>query len=253
MVPRMMRLSGMLCLMAAVLPLEAASIRSSARRSQTATSLNARRRLVTNEPTVEHSFSVDATQSAGPDDSWLSPVTVTYQASAQLDFSLSFDAFERRVRTTQASSYWTATAARRLKSVRGVDFSVMPQVTMLTRDARGLRAGATLLASGRLRGNALGVSANWTGATSPSPDNPAGLAEMGAGYGRQLKRFLLHGNFTAERGSSLPWFTTMLEGVQVRLNGNWALDLSAKHAGLSAAVEHRVLVTLSWTSAARKP
>lgn len=223
-----------------------------------AQSLNVRRRLNT-RPLVDatRSYWVDWTQAASTDGSWASPLTVGFQPSGKLEFSLNMDAFDRYDagdhHVTNATDHVTLAASRSLVNGRIFDLAVMPQVTSLTRNGSGVRAGGSVLARWDVKGNSFGTSATWTGATTPNPDNPAGLWDLGAGYGHKFGRWLVHGNLTWERATGAASFYVVLEGAQRRISPHWSVDLGGQHHGLhSGLVEHQVLATLSWSSSTNR-
>ncbi len=119
------------------------------------------------------------------------------------------------------------------------DLAIAPQASFYLRDESGARLGATAIArydSGR---NSTGVTATWSGATHSSANNPAGLFDLGFGYGRNLQgsafleKFTPHTNLIWEKATGHESTVALFEGVEFQMTDRFALDLSGQHFSLN--------------------
>ncbi len=119
------------------------------------------------------------------------------------------------------------------------DFAIAPFASFYLRDESGARLGSTAIArydSGR---NSTGVTATWSGATHSSPNNPAGLFDLGFGYGRNLQgspfleKFTPHTNLILEKATGQQNTVALFEGIEFQMTERFALDLSGQHFSLN--------------------
>jgi hypothetical protein len=99
--------------------------------------------------------------------------------SASLD-SLSYD------RAGHFGDRATLAATCLVRDGDKLDIAIAPQFTYLLRGDNGARAGATAIARYDVGSSSAGLTFTWTGATNPSPTNPAGIFDLGAGYRLRL-------------------------------------------------------------------
>jgi hypothetical protein len=119
-----------------------------------------------------------------------------------------------------------------------LDFAIAPQATFLLRGDSGMRAGATAIArydAGRSSG---GVTLTWTGANNPSPTNPAGTFDLGAGYGFRLKpsgalgHLTPHVNWLYEKSTGIGHQVSLFEGLEYQVTDPFAIDFAVQHISL---------------------
>ncbi len=94
----------------------------------------------------------------------------------------------------------------------------------------------------------------WSGATSATDTNPAGVWDFVAGYGRQLAsdgvagRFTLHATTQLERSTGFEPNLAVFAGVEYQFNPRFALDFSANRFGLSGGnPDRQLMVSLTVT------
>jgi hypothetical protein len=168
------------------------------------------------------------------------------------EYSVSFDSLDLTDsgggRLTQFSQSTTFSATSVLHDGQKLDFAIAPQATVFLRDESGVRLGATAIArydSGR---DSLGVTAGWSGATVHSPANPAGVFDVGLGYGRNLsgapwlEKFTPHGNIVWERATGLASAISVFEGIEYQMTKQLALDVSGQHFSVSGGQRDNQLV-----------
>ena len=124
-------------------------------------------------------------------------------------------------------------------------------LTLLRGDS-GVRLGATVIARCDAGANSLGLSADWSAATKASSTNPAGVWDLGAGYGRHLgskgvwTRFTPHLNAVVERATGFSRTLASFAGVEYQAGPRLALDLSGQRYGLSGiGADRQVLLGLT--------
>jgi hypothetical protein len=119
-----------------------------------------------------------------------------------------------------------------------LDIAVAPQVTYLLRGDSGARAGATAIARYDVGRNSAGVTFTWSGATNPSPTNPAGTFDLGAGYGFRLKpsgplgHLTPHMNWLYERSTGNTRQVSLFEGMEYQVTDPFAIDFAVQHISL---------------------
>lgn len=124
-----------------------------------------------------------------------------------------------------------------LHSGQHFSLAVGPQLTVLWRNDSGIRAGAYTITRWDLGRSSLGLTASWTGATQPSPTNPAGTLDGGVGFGRQFGRtgsrhpVTLHTSAIYERSTDFHGFPSFYEGAGIQLSKKVTLDVTASQLG----------------------
>jgi hypothetical protein len=119
-----------------------------------------------------------------------------------------------------------------------LDFAIAPQATYLLRGDSGMRAGATAIARYDVGRSSAGVTVTWTGATNPSPTNPAGTFDIGAGYGFRLKpsgalgHLTPHMNWLYEKSTGNGHQVSLFEGMEYQVTEPFAIDFAVQHISL---------------------
>ena len=157
------------------------------------------------------------------------------------------------VNNSQFSDHVTFQSTTAIK-MGAVNFALAPQFTAITRGQDGgYRGGGSAVMRIDQGSNNFGATFTWTGATRPSDTNPAGISDVGLGYGRKfgnegiLSHFTAHGNVTVEKQTGASKFFTLLEGVEYQINDGFSVDISGQHLGFgTGVVDHQILVGLSW-------
>ncbi len=159
------------------------------------------------------------------------------------EYSLSFDSLNTASPTgghlVQFSQAVTMNATIVVHDGPKFDVAIAPFASFYLRDESGARLGSTAIArydSGR---NSTGVTATWSGATHSSPNNPAGLLDLGFGYGRNLQgspfleKFTPHTNLILEKATGQQNTVALFEGIEFQMTERFALDLSGQHFSLN--------------------
>jgi hypothetical protein len=88
---------------------------------------------------------------------------------------------------------------------------------------------------------------SWTGATSPSPTNPASTFDAGAGYGVRLGKITVHAGVQWEHSTGIRWLGNLSEGVGYDLSDALSLDLSGQQINLHTGnIYNQVILGLTW-------
>lgn len=167
------------------------------------------------------------------------------------EYSVAFDTLDSAdvagSRLTQFSQAVTLTATSVLHDGERLDIAFAPQATVFARDQSGARLGGVAIArydSGR---NSTGVTVSWSGATNSTPDNPAGLFDLGFGFGRQLsgshllEKFTPHINAEWEKSTAQPRALLAFEGIEYQVTERLAFDFSAQQfAAAKSAPDHQI-------------
>ncbi len=147
---------------------------------------------------------------------------------------------------TQLADRITLIAARVLHDDEKLSIAVAPQTTFFFRNERGTRVGAATFGRYDLGPHSFGGTAAWTGATVPSPTNPAGAWEAGGGYAHRWVRLVLFGNTLYDRSTGATGELSVFEGGSWDLNEHVELDVVGQHLNLrSGSVDHRLYVGLT--------
>src|SRR4051812_12637452 len=102
------------------------------------------------------------------------------------EFSVAFDSIAHNS-ATQFGDRTSFAATCVVHDGDKLDIALAPQASLLLRGDSGARIGATGIARYDAGRSSAGVTFTWTGATHSSPTNPAGVFDLGAGYGFRLK------------------------------------------------------------------
>jgi hypothetical protein len=119
-----------------------------------------------------------------------------------------------------------------------LDIAIAPQFAVLLRGDLGVRAGATTIARYDVGRSSAGVTFTWTGASRPSPTNPAGTFDVGAGYGFRLKpngplgHLTPHLNWLYEKSTGNSHQVSLFEGMEYQVTDPFAIDFAVQHISL---------------------
>lgn len=157
------------------------------------------------------------------------------------EYSVAFDSVSSAIsadgRATQFSDRLTFAAASVLFDSEHFDVALAPQATAFLRDESGARLGGTAIARFDGAGNSLGLTLGWSGATAASNTNPAGVWDLGLGYGRKLpgrwKRFTPHADTVLERATGFDRTVAVFGGVEFEITDRAAVDAVWQRYGLS--------------------
>ena len=149
------------------------------------------------------------------------------------EFSVTADALDNERsgdhRVTHSGDNITLNLTTATPSFKGFAFAAGPQVTAYVRENEGVRAGAVGIGRWTWNGvNNAGFTLSWTGATAPSPANPASTLDCGAGYGRDFGKFTLFGNYVWERSSGLQRLHIFSSGFEWEFNDRFSIDVSGE-------------------------
>ena len=153
------------------------------------------------------------------------------------EFNVSFDSLSYN-QVNHFGDRITAGAVAVLHDGDRLDIAVAPSFTYLLRGDEGVRAGATAIARYDVGKSSMGVTATWTGATSPSATNPAGTFDLGAGYGYHLKsagalsHFTPHLNWLYEKSTGNTRQISLFEGMEYQVSDPVGLDFAVQHISL---------------------
>jgi hypothetical protein len=153
------------------------------------------------------------------------------------EFSVSFDSLSHDS-ATHFGDRATVAATCVIKDGDKLDIAVAPTATILLRGDSGMRAGATGIARYDAGRSSAGVTFTWTGATHPSPTNPAGVFDIGAGYGFRLKpngplgHLTPHMNWLYEKSTGIGRQLSLFEGIEYQVTDPFAIDFAVQHISL---------------------
>jgi len=226
-----------------------------AKKNSRGSSLSTRRRLsISPLIAAPGTFELDVTGAFSTSGDYTTPATLRYTPVSDnfylghTEWGINADFIDGLTvdgqKITHASDHVTLQSTTAAKW-GAVNLALAPQMTMLTRGADGgLRGGAT----------AIGVTLGWTGATQASDTNPAGIWDIGFGFGRKLGSKGVRGNFTPhinatiEKQTGAERFYTLLEGVEYQFTDRFSLDISGQHIGMgTGVVDHQVLIGMTFT------
>ena len=157
------------------------------------------------------------------------------------EYNVAFDSLTRQAVTFTATSV--------LIDGLHLDIAIAPQATFLIRDDSGARLGATGIARYDGGHSSVGVTVGWSAATHSSPTNPAGVFDLGFGFGQNLpgsatlEKFTPHCNVVWERATGRSGALSMFEGVEYQMTARVAFDLSAQHFGVNSGTpDHQIVL-----------
>lgn len=168
------------------------------------------------------------------------------------EYSVAFDSIDSVPQTgqrlTQFSDRVSFTSTSVLHDGAKLDIAVMPQATFFLRDESGARLGATLISRYDVGRNSVGATLSWSGATTPSPTNPAGSWDFGGGFGRRLAasgtlgHLTPHSNVVYERSTGVQPTWAAFAGMEYQITGRVALDVTGQRFGLRGGTADRQIV-----------
>jgi hypothetical protein len=95
--------------------------------------------------------------------------------------------------------------------------------------------GATAIARYDVGRSSAGITFTWTGATHSSDSNPAGVFDIGAGYGFRLRpsgalgHLTPHVNALYEKATGSDRQISLFEGIEYQVNDPFSIDFSVQH------------------------
>ncbi len=172
------------------------------------------------------------------------------------EYSIAFDSLDvvdfGGGRLTQFSQTATLTATAVVHDGEKFDIAIAPQVTFFLRDESGARLGAIAIARYDFGQNTVGTSLSWSGATHPSPTNPAGTFDAGIAFGRRLApggalgHLTPHINVVWERSTGFAHVLSVFEGVEYQITERVAVDFSAQHfAAAGGTTDHQAVIGMT--------
>jgi hypothetical protein len=177
----------------------------------------------------------------------------THAYWGRTELSASFDSLASTVdpghRVTQFSDRVTIAATCLVVDGAHLDLAIAPQASLLLRGDRGARLGATGIARYDAGRSSMGATLSWSGATDSSSTNPAGIFDIGAGYGWRLansgalSKLTAHTNWLYEKSTGDQREISLFEGMEYQINDKVAVDVSGQHFSLwGGTVDHQVAV-----------
>lgn len=153
----------------------------------------------------------------------------------------------------QSTDHLTFAATTVVGGLGPIQIAVAPTVTFWLRGDTGSRIGAAVYAKAEGDRHQGGLVMNWSGATTPSPTNPAGTFDASGAYGFRLGRQGLLGKLTAhtsllgERSTGYPWFMNLSEGLEYDVNEELSFDLSGQQLNLrTGSIENQIILGVTW-------
>lgn len=116
-----------------------------------------------------------------------------------------------------------------------LDIAVAPQASFLLRGDSGARIGGTAIARYDVGRSSAGVTFTWTGATHSSATNPAGILDVGFGYGFRLEpsgplsHLTPHVNAVYEKATGSDRQISFFEGIEYQVTDPFSIDFSFQH------------------------
>ena len=172
------------------------------------------------------------------------------------EFSASFDSVSSNLadqgRVTQFGDRATLAATCVIKDGEKLDLALAPETSILFRGDDGVRVGAMAIARYDAGPSSAGVTFSWSAATAASSTNPAGVMDIGAGYGFRLKpsgplgHLTPHVNWLWEKSTGSDREISIFEGIEYQITDAVAVDFSAQHLSLwGGATDHQAVVGLT--------
>ena len=169
------------------------------------------------------------------------------------NFDMLSSSVEEGQRTTQFSDHLSVAATTVVYGGEKLNVALAPTASFFLRGDRGARLGASAVARVDSGLSSAGITISWTGATASSPSNPAGIFDLGGGFGRRLARsgtwarITPHGNAVYERLTGAASETSVFAGLEYQLTEKLAFDISSQHLNLgSTTSDHQVLLGITW-------
>jgi hypothetical protein len=129
-----------------------------------------------------------------------------------------------------------------------LDFAIAPAASILLRGDAGARIGATAIARYDAGRSSAGITVGWTAATRSSPSNPAGIIDIGTGYGFRLKpdgalgHLTPHVNALWEKSTGIERQISIFEGVEYQITDPVAVDFALQHISIWGGAPDRQFV-----------
>jgi hypothetical protein len=168
-------------------------------------------------------------------------------------FDMLSSSLEQGQRSTRFSDHVSLAATTVVYGGEKLNVALAPTASFLLRGDRGARMGAAAIARVDSGLSSAGVAVSWTGATASSSSNPAGIFDVGGGFGRRLARsgtwgrVTPHGNVEYERPTGVSREVSAFAGLEYQLTEKLAFDISSQHLNLgSASADHQVLLGITW-------
>ena len=127
----------------------------------------------------------------------------------------------------------------------GFALAVAPAVTLLTRDADGVRVGATTIGVYQFGANALIGNLTWSGATDPSEGNPSRKIDWMGGAAHSFGRASLFVEALYEDPAGLGNTLSLMQGVSFAARPNVVLDFALLQSGVNGATDIGALFGLT--------
>jgi hypothetical protein len=169
------------------------------------------------------------------------------------NFDMVSSSVEEGRRTTQFSDRVSVAATTVVYGGEKLNVALAPIASFFLRGDRGARLGAAAVARVDSGLNSAGVTLSWTGATASSSSNPAGILDIGGGFGRRLgssgtwARITPHANAVYERLTGAASETSLFAGLEYQLTEKLAFDISSQQLNLgSRSSDHQVLLGITW-------
>ena len=191
-------------------------------------------------------------------ENWSMPSSLKYTPKGKsilwgrTEYAVAFDSVDSVVqsgqRQTQFSDRLSVTATSVLHDGEKLDIAIAPQATKFLRGEAGVRLGATMIARYDVGRNSMGATAGWSGASSPSANNPAGSWDFGGGFGRRLAasggwgHLTPHTNVIYERSTGFTATTAVFGGIEYQITERLAVDFSGQRFGWKGGTPDRQFV-----------
>ena len=167
--------------------------------------------------------------------------------TGRTEYSLAFDSVDSAVvsgsRSTQFSDRISFAATSLLFNGTHLNIAVAPQATALLRDNSGMRIGGSAIVRYDRGPHSLGWTASWTGATSPSDSNPAGVWDFVAGYGfKPVTKVTPHAELMFERATGFDRTIGASAGMEYQVTERLAIDVTGLRLGLAGGTPDRQIL-----------
>jgi hypothetical protein len=251
------------CKAAALLAMAGAALCAQERVENRPSAISLRKRLhvnplITEPDTLDFEFGGDFSTAGG----FTFPTAIRFTPEGRhtywgrTEFSLVFDSVNSDTqdgrRTTHFGDRITMAANYVLFDGEKLDLAFAPQSSVLLRGDSGLRLGGTAIARYDAGRSSTGVTVGWTGATSASNSNPAGVLDVGAGFGFRLKpsgalgHLTPHTNILYEKATGLTRQISIFEGMEYQVTDAFALDVSVQHVALwGGQTDHQISIGMT--------
>jgi hypothetical protein len=195
--------------------------------------------LITEPGTMELEYGASFTEDGG----FTLPMALHYTPEGhyawwgRTEFSVAFDSLAHDS-ATQFGDRTTVAATCVVHDGDKLDIALAPQASFLMRGDSGARIGATGIARYDIGRSSAGVTFTWTAATHASPTNPAGIFDIGAGYGFRLRpsgtlgHLTPHINALYEKATGSERQISFFEGMEYQVTDPFSIDFTVQHIAL---------------------